>query len=336
MGSGPPLPTAPQPRRIEPRRGREWRREGDITSGLPSRLAYYARWVIACRLGRRRVPLTATLILTDRCNLHCRHCTVAHLGYPARTYPQVAADLEALYRTGARMLVITGGEPYEWSDGQRSLEDVVRFARNLGFFRIVVCTNGTHPLHSSADYLWVSLDGDESAHEALRASAGHRSVYELVVRHLMKTRHPHIHINHTITSLNTAGLERTLEHILGLPGVRAVMIHLFTPYLGSDPSLLLDAAARAEAIARVRRLKRRHPLRVTNTFSGLRALARNRWPRPIWSSVTICRGVLSPCCCRLGIYNAEVCRACGCTPAVESYVLERLRPLAVLENLRFL
>ena len=292
--------------------------------------------MIACRLGRRRIPLTATLILTDRCNLHCRHCTVAHLGYPLRTYAQVAEDLEALYRTGARSLVITGGEPYEWRDGEHSLEEVVQFARRLGFFRIVVCTNGTHPLQSGADYLWVSLDGDAPAHDALRSSGPHQSVYECVVRNLAASAHPHLHVNHTITSLNAAGLEKTLEHMLDLPGVRRVMIHLFTPYLGSDRSLLLDASTRADVIARLRRLKRRHPLRLTNTLSGLRALTRDRWPRPIWSSVTICRGMLGSCCCRLGIYDEEVCRACGCTPAVECYVLERLRPLAVLENLRFL
>lgn len=292
--------------------------------------------MIACRLGRRRIPLTASLILTDRCNLHCRHCTVAHLGYPARTYSQVMADLEALYRTGARMLVITGGEPYEWSDGARCLEDVVQAARRLGFFRIVICTNGTHPLHSSADYLWVSLNGDEAAHDALRAAGRQQTVYERVVQHLAASRHPRIHLNHTITALNAANLEETLEHLLALPGVDAVLIHLFTPYLGSDRSLLLDAATRAEVIARLRRLKRRHPRRVANTASGLRALARERWSRPISSSVTICRGTLSPCCCRLGIYDEEVCRNCGCTPAVETYVLERLRPLAVLENLRFL
>jgi len=303
---------------------------------LPTRLAYYARWVVACRLGRRRIPLTASLILTDRCNLHCRHCTVAHLGYPLRTFPEVVGDLEALYRTGARMLVITGGEPYEWRDGARTLEDVVRAARRLGFFRIVVCTNGTHPLESGADYLWVSLDGDEAAHDALRAADRQQGVYESVVRHLAASRHPRIHLNHTVTSPNAAGLDQTIERLLALPGVGGVLVHLFTPYLGADRSLRLDAATRAEVIARLRRLKRRHPLRITNTCSGLRALARNRWPRPIWSSITSCRGALSPCCCRLGIYDEEVCRACGCTPAVESYVLERLRPLAVLENLRFL
>ncbi|MFH1329753.1 MAG: radical SAM protein [Actinomycetota bacterium] len=299
--------------------------------GLPARLVHYARWILACRLGGRRVPLTASLILTDRCNLHCRHCAVAHLGYPLRSYAEIAGDLGALYRTGARVLVITGGEPYEWRDGERGLEDVVTLGRRLGFFRIVVCTNGTHPLVSGADYLWVSLDGDAAAHEALRGD-----VYRRVTSHLAARTHARACVNFTVTALGAASLEAAAEHVLALPGVRRVMFHLFTPYLGSDPALRLDADTRAATIARLRRLKRRHPLRVSNTSSGLRELARNRWPRPIWSSVVVDRGVLSPCCCRLGIYDDAVCRACGCTPAVETYVLERLRPLAVLENLRSL
>jgi len=295
------------------------------------KLGYYTRWATACRLGGRRIPLTASLILTDRCNLHCRHCTVAHLGYPLRSYTEIAGDLAALHRTGARLLVITGGEPYEWRDGERELEDVVALARRLGFFRIVVCTNGTHPLVSSADYLWVSLDGPPPAHDALRGSG-----YRTVTTHLAARTHPRTYVNFTVTAISAGSLEADAEHVLALAGVRRVLFHLFTPYLGSDPELRLNARTRDGVVAGLRRLKRRHPLRVSNTFSGLRELARDRWPRPIWSSVTADRGVLSPCCCRPTIYDEATCRACGCTPAIETYVLERLRPLAILENLRFL
>jgi organic radical activating enzyme len=37
-------------------------------------------------------------------------------------------DLETLHRLGARMLVITGGEPFLWTDYRDTVEDVVMSA----------------------------------------------------------------------------------------------------------------------------------------------------------------------------------------------------------------
>lgn len=148
------------------------------------------RWAVRALLGGRPTPLTDSLILTDCCNLHCRHCTVAHLGEPARTYEEVCRDVDLLYGAGARMVVPTGGEPFVWRDGPRTLEDVLAFARQKGFFRTVVCTNGTFPLVSSADYLWVSLDGAKAEHDALRR--GHHGE---VVANLRASEHPRIHAN---------------------------------------------------------------------------------------------------------------------------------------------
>lgn len=304
---------------------------GSRAPGTMARVHHYATWVRRCRFGSERVPLTATLILTDRCNLRCRHCVVAHLGYPPNRFEDVCRDLRTLYDTGARVLVITGGEPFVWRDGAHDLESVLVEARRLGFFRTVVCTNGTYPLESSADYLWVSLDGVPTDHEMLRGSQA-----SIVVDHIRSSRHLGIYVNFVISALNRSRIEEGAESILELENVRGILFHLFTPYVGSDRSLLLDPVERHRAIRTVHRLKVRHPLRVTNTLAGLSALDANVWPRPLWSSVTVNRGEVTPCCCRSGIADSETCSLCGCTPAVETHVLERLRPTAVVDYLRFL
>jgi Fe-coproporphyrin III synthase len=299
--------------------------------GTVARIRHYANWVRRCRIGSQRLPLTATLILTDRCNLSCRHCVVAHLGYSLNRFEAVRRDLDLLYRTGARVLVVTGGEPFVWRDGRADLESVLTEARRMGFFRIVVCTNGTFPLESSADSLWVSLDGIPSDHEALRTSpAG------VVVENVRASQHGRIYVNFVISALNRTRIEEGAEAILGVENVRGILFHLFTPYLGADRSLLLTSDERHEAIRTVHRLKLRHPVRVTNTLAGLSALDANTWPRPLWSSVTVNQGELTPCCCRRDIADGATCALCGCTPAVETHVLERLRPTAVLDYLRFL
>ena len=40
--------------------------------------------------------------------------------------------------------------------------------------------------------------------------------------------------------------------------------------------------------------------------------------------------------CRKGIYDEDVCSHCGCSPAVETWILQKAIPLAVIENFRFL
>lgn len=297
------------------------------------KLAWYLGRAVRCHLGGQRIPLTSTLILTDHCNLHCRHCSVAHLGHSPNRFEDVQRDLRSLWDTGARMLVITGGEPFVWRDGPHDLEDVIRFGRALGFFRIVVCTNGTFPLESSADFLWVSLDGLSEEHTALRGEG----VYDLVQSHLDQTIHPGIFVNLVVSPLNLDQLEASVEAILDLHAVRGILFHLFTPYLGSDPALALDAPARQRAVQALLRIKGRHPRAVSNSVAGLRALAHGRWgPRPLWSGVVINQGQQTPCCCRAGIADAQTCAACGCSPAAETWAIQTLRPSAILDYLKFL
>ncbi len=296
-----------------------------------NKFLYYLLWFCRCTFHGDRIPLTSSIILTDRCNLACRHCVVSNLGYRDLPFRQVMRDLETLHRLGVRMLVITGGEPLLWTDDQYTVEDVVLGAKRLGFFRIVVCTNGTLALSSSADYLWVSLDGLPEEHNRMRGE-----VYDRVVDQIARSRHPRININFTISKENADRLSVSAEHLLHLPNVHGILFHIFTPYLGTDQDLALDADQREIALDTLRGLKRRHPLKLMNTFDGIRLLRSNRWERPVWSSIVVNDGRLSPCCCRAGIANEDVCRSCGCSPAVETFALQTARPLAALEWLRWL
>ena len=275
--------------------------------------------------------MNSSIILTDACNLHCAHCSVAHLGYEPQTYAGVISDVKTLYGTGSRMLVITGGEPFLWRDGEHALDHVISFAKGLGFFRIVVCTNGTFALESKADFLWVSLDGEQDKHNGVRGN-----IYGDVLKNILESKHQGIFINFTLSRLNLDGFEKAAEKIFGIKNVRGVFFHLFTPYLGSDKSLILSEEERGAAVKALKKIKSKYPLKTVNTFDGLKLLENNQWERPIWSSVTMNRGELGSCCCRKGIYDENVCAQCGCSPAVESYVLQELKPAAILENFRFL
>lgn len=295
------------------------------------KILYYIKWFVRCRIFGERIPLNSSIILTDKCNLHCKHCVVAHLGYNDQDFFMVQADIKKLYLAGSRVLVITGGEPFLWRDKNFFMEDVVQYAKTLGFFRVVICTNGTFPLASKADYLWVSLDGFPKEHNLMRGA-----IYSRVVHNIVTSPHKRIYINFTVSRVNADDFEKAAERMFKLKNVRGILFHLFTPYLGSEKSLTLPAAERGEVIRKIYNIKKRHPWKVFNTFDGIKALSDDRWPRRVWGSLTINQGEMVPCCCRKGIYDGAVCKNCGCTPAVETWVLQTAKPLALLENLRFL
>ncbi|RQW86858.1 MAG: radical SAM protein [Geobacter sp.] len=293
---------------------------------------YYLKWGFRTLVHKEKIPLNSSIILTDECNLDCRHCIVSNLGYSRQSLYEVEKDIRVLYETGARVLVITGGEPFIWKDQEgNTVEDVVSTAKNMGFFRVVVCTNGTCSLESSADYLWVSLDGSEDKHNFIRGST-----YSHVVENITRSRHKGIHINFTISSNNLGSFPAVAENILAIPNVKGILFHLYTKYLGGSESLVLEAEERQQALRNLRNFKFRHPFAVFNTFSGIAALTKDNWARNTYASVTINRGILSECCCRIGIYDEDVCRHCGCTPAVETWVLQTFKPSAIIENIKYI
>lgn len=67
-------------------------------------------------LFRREDPLVGSIILTDRCNLSCRHCAVNNITGRIYSYAQVRSDMETLYHQGIRILLLYGGEPFLWKD----------------------------------------------------------------------------------------------------------------------------------------------------------------------------------------------------------------------------
>lgn len=296
-----------------------------------NKILFYFWWILQCKFFNRKIPLNGSIIINDKCNLHCRHCVVSNLGYKDLTFQEVKDDISTLYNFGSRMLIITGGEPFLWKDNSYSLEDAVKYAKGIGFFRVVVCTNGTLKLACSADYLWVSLDGFVEEHNYIRGN-----IYERVIKNIALSNHKNIFVNFTISKINFRNFEVAANHILKLKNVKGIFFHLFTPYIGSDASLRLNNNERSAVLDKLCNFKKKHFLKVINTLAGIRALKNNNWEKNSWSSVTINQGELSFCCCRNGIYNEDTCNNCGCSPAVESWVLQQLDFTAIIENFRFL
>lgn len=301
-------------------------------TGQNNKYLYLLKWLIEVGIWRRERPILASLVLTDRCNLHCQYCSVSHLGYPEMDRKAIQSELRLLYDKGARMLVITGGEPFIWHDGDFRVEDVIRWARQIGFFHVGVCTNGTFQLSSSADSLLVSLDGQEEAHETLR-----RSSYKRLLSNIKMSKHPRLFVDFTLTSQSHVHFDLSFRKIIHeAPNIRGVFFRFFTPYIGANQDFLLSQTQRDHVLKKLLTLKVKYPIKVANTWDGLRAWQKGNWSYPIKSAIVANQGHHQICCCRQGIADQTTCENCGETAAVEMWAVEKLKPLALLENLRYL
>lgn len=80
-----------------------------------------------------KMNLTTFIIITDRCNLHCKYCSNEGSG-SINTYDftKQEDDLQYLKSQGVTELVITGGEPFHLSIKQKTL-NFIFYAKSLGF-----------------------------------------------------------------------------------------------------------------------------------------------------------------------------------------------------------
>jgi len=136
-------------------------------------LRYYAPYAWRFVVTRNAGLLICGLAVTDRCNLHCRACHVSNNGAGDLSYDQALGIMQSAYDRGCREIYFTGGEPMLWREGERDLEDLVRAARLMGYFHVHVYTNGTLGLHSSADLMWVSVDGLPEVYRTRRGDHFH-------------------------------------------------------------------------------------------------------------------------------------------------------------------
>jgi hypothetical protein len=212
-----------------------------------------------------------------------------------------------------------------WRDGEHSLESAIVEARRIGFFHVHVYTNGTLGLKSSADLVWVSMDGLPGTFEKRRGDHFHR-----VERAVRQGQHPKVAVIYVIDSNTADGIEPFLHWVIdtNFP-VIGVMFYFHTPYYGRD-ELYLSAGERAPIIDRLLGCIRAG-LPVINSLAGLRALKSGDWPRRVpvaYVADVDCEYV----CCRA---SDEICVDCGYAACTELTEFQRLRPSALLNMTRY-
>jgi Fe-coproporphyrin III synthase len=299
-----------------------------MAASIFPRLGCYTAFAWKLAVLRRPAPLVHGLAITDRCSLACEGCRVSNTGRPDMTWGEVLGALSRARGRGCRDVYLTGGEPTLWRDGSRSMEDIVLEAHRLGFFHVQVYTNGLQGLRTSADLVWVSMDG------LPETFAARRGPWFSDVEGAVRAReHPKVAVIYTIDRHTAGGIEPFLRWVrdTAFP-VLGVMFYFHTPYYGRD-DLFLDSCARAPVIDRLIGCLR-DGLPVLNSSSGLRALQSGRWRRPLeLASVADVDGEWV--CCRASAAPGNVCADCGYAACTELSEAVRLRPGAVRGLLRY-
>ena len=296
----------------------------DVGAVLKS-CSYGLRYVIGHRLFGKTMPLIRGLVLTNRCNLRCRHCRVDARGPKDLDFAEAVAAIDAFHREGGRCLYLEGGEPFLWHDGPHGLDDVVDYAHGLGFLTVVVYTNGTLPIRTSADTVFVSVDGLRDTHDCLRGKS-----FDRIMGNIRDSMHPSLYVNYTINNCNKDEIREFCEHVRGMERIRGIFFYFHTPYYGYD-ELYVEPVERRRILEQL--LELRKDYRILNSRAGLRSALRNDWKRPMQICSVYEKGVVFECCRFSG--DPELCRNCGYLSYAEIDQTLKLKPSALCIALKY-
>ncbi len=232
---------------------------------------YLAQWFVRARFFGRRAPLQTVLFITDKCNLRCKHCSVyGSAGYHQRTFADIESDMRYAYAQGSRFIDLEGGEPTLWREGERTINDIIDKAREIGFFSITVTTNAQqdfswiHP-HS----IWVSMDGVGEYHERIRGNG----TFARLEENIAKSHQKHICVNMVVNTLNYESVDAAMDYVRQNNAIEQISINFHTPYPGTE-YLALPPEQKAAIIDKVIDYKHRgYP--IMNSLSGLKKMKRN-------------------------------------------------------------
>jgi pyruvate-formate lyase-activating enzyme len=240
-------------------------------------------------------------------------------------FAEVVAAIDALHGEGGRCLYLEGGEPFLWRDGQQGLDDVVDYAHGIGSLTVVVYTNGTFPIRTAADTVFVSVDGLRETHDALREKS-----FDRIMENTGDSAHRSLFVNYTINNCNKDEIREFCEHVHGIQRIRGTFFYFHTPYYGYD-GLYVEPPERRRILQQL--LELRKDYRILNSRAGLLSALRNDWKRPMRVCSVYEKGLVFECC-RFS-HDPELCRNCGYLSYAEIDQTLKLKPSAVLNAMKY-
>lgn len=264
---------------------------------------HFASFGIKTILFKKKTPILGTVIVTDKCNLHCKHCSVNNITAVVHPYSKIKQEMQQLYDMGVRILFFCGGETFLWKDGELTLRDLVVEAKAMGFLIVNVVTNGTYELDlPEADLILLSLDGDREHHNIIRGDT-----YDTIMKNIENATSDNICFYMAINQINKDYVKDVCYLARDTKNVRAVSFNFHTPYPDTK-ELALSKDEKAKCCDTITQMMD-EGCPVFNLKSAFPYLVENNFPTPCHQCVVIENGKISTCgrC----IEVEKLCEQCG-------------------------
>jgi len=234
------------------------------------KLFYLAWWFFQVRVLGKQKPLQSVIFISDLCNLRCRHCTVYQVANPRiKSFEQVVADMQYCYGLGSRFIDFEGGEVMLWRDGEKTINDILDKAKEIGFFSCTITTNAQLPFKGiRANSVWVSMDGTAPYHEAIRG----KGTFAKLEKNIAESGVKNLSVNMVINNENYVCVADALQYVQKNPAIKSISFNFHTPFPGSE-HLMLDWDTRRKVIDQIIDFKKQG-LPIMNSISGLKNMRR--------------------------------------------------------------
>jgi MoaA/NifB/PqqE/SkfB family radical SAM enzyme len=240
-----------------------------------SRWYYYQR-ALKWKLLGDRSPIVAAIKVTQRCNLHCKHCTWSNKitkDLPLSEWKDIIGNL---YEKGVTTIVIEGGEPTLY----RGVKEIVGYIKSKNMFTIFI-TNGTRDISGiNPDVFWISIDGMQESDNKIRG-AGH---FEKATKTIRNNRDKKIIILSTISKTNSDDVEAVCQYFSEVNPVFGLMFNFEYQYSDIE-DVALNTEQRRAVAERIIALKKKYP-KILSSRSYLQTVGKSKKCYP-WLLVSV-------------------------------------------------
>lgn len=264
---------------------------------------YFAKFGFKTVLFNKKDPILGTIILTDKCNLSCKHCSVNNLTAVIHPYKQIVKEMKTLYDMGIRILFFCGGETFLWTDDGKTLRDLVVESKKMGFLIVNVVTNGTYKIDlPEADLILLSLDGDREHHNIIRGDT-----FDVIMENIKKATSDNICFYMAVNQINKDTIQSVCRLARDTKNVRAVSFNFHTPYPNTK-ELELSKEDKIKCCNTIRDMMEQN-MPIFNLKNALPYIVDNSFPTPCYQCVVMENGKLSICGRCIDVEG--LCEKCG-------------------------
>jgi len=277
-------------------------------------------------LFKMKKPILGTIILTDYCNLSCKHCAVNNINKVMYPYMDIVEEMNNLYSEGIRILFFCGGETLTWKDENKTIHDLIKKAKEIGFLIVNIVTNGTIDLDiPEADVIFLSLDGTKENHNFIRGNT-----FDTILHNVSKANSSNICVYMAVNKVNYRDIEPLCKLVKETPNLKSISFNFHTPYKGTE-LLSLTNDEKVQAVNLVKSMiKEGYP--IFNLYSALDYYLENNWERPCYQCI-VSENKKRFICGRC-IDIEGLCEKCGYHFAVEFSLLCKGNVRVILDMIR--